>query len=149
MQEKCMNGFCQGCCVYVCGFVKLILGEWVSKSHSVMSYSCDPMDCSCQAPLSVEFSRQEYWSGLPFPSPRDLINPGIELSFPAFQADSLPYEPPGRPLEGFILVIFVVVQSLSHLWLCDPMDYSMLGSSVLHYLLEFAQIHVHWVSDAI
>ena len=38
---------------------------------------CDPMDC--QAPLSMEFSRQEYWSGLPFPSARDLPDPGIEL----------------------------------------------------------------------
>ena len=42
-----------------------------------------------------------------------------------------------------------VVQSLSHVWLCDPMDCSLAGSSALHYLLEFAQIHVHWVGDAI
>ena len=40
-----------------------------------------------QAPLSMEFSRQEYWSGLPFPSPRDLPNPGIESRSPALQAD--------------------------------------------------------------
>ena len=40
-----------------------------------------------QAPLSMEFSRQEYWSGLPFPSPRDLPNPGIEPRSPALQAD--------------------------------------------------------------
>ena len=39
---------------------------------------CDPMDCNLSAPLSMEFSRQEYWSGLPFPSPGDLPNPGIE-----------------------------------------------------------------------
>ena len=39
---------------------------------------CDPMDCSLQAPLSMEFSREECWSGLPFPSPRDLPNPGIK-----------------------------------------------------------------------
>ena len=50
-----------------------------------------------QAPLSMEFSRQEYWSGLPFPSPGDLPNPGIELKSPELQADSLPSEPPGRP----------------------------------------------------
>ena len=42
-----------------------------------------------------------------------------------------------------------IVQSLRCLWICDPMDCSMPGYSVLHYLLEFAQIHVHWVSDAI
>ena len=58
---------------------------------------CDPMDCSHQAPLSIEFSRQEYWSGLPFPSPGDLPDPGIELRPPALQAVSLPSEPLGKP----------------------------------------------------
>jgi len=46
------------------------------------------------------FSRQEYWSGLPFPSPGDLPNPGIGPRSPALQADSLLSEPPGKPLEG-------------------------------------------------
>ena len=46
---------------------------------------------------SMEFSRPEYWSGWPFPSPGDLPNPGIELRFPALQADSLPAEPQGKP----------------------------------------------------
>ena len=50
-----------------------------------------------QAPLSTGFSRQEYWSGLPFPSPGDLPNPGVEPGSPALQADSLPSEPPGMP----------------------------------------------------
>ena len=49
-----------------------------------------------QAPLSMEFSRQEYWSGLPVPSPGDLPNPGIEAGSPALQEDSLPSEPEGR-----------------------------------------------------
>ena len=49
-----------------------------------------------QAPLSGEFSRQEYWSGLPFPSPGDLPYPGIESGSPALQADSLLSEPPGK-----------------------------------------------------
>ena len=43
------------------------------------------------------FSRQEFWSGLPFPSLGDLPDPGIELQSPALQADSLPSEPPGKP----------------------------------------------------
>ena len=47
---------------------------------------------ACQAPLSKGFSRQEYWSGLPFPSPVDLSDPGIEPGSPAMQADSLPTE---------------------------------------------------------
>ena len=50
-----------------------------------------------QAPLSMEFSRQEFWSGLPFPSPVDLSKPGIKLRSPALQADSLSTEPPGEP----------------------------------------------------
>ena len=52
---------------------------------------------ACQAPPSMEFSRQEYWSGLPFPSPGDLADPGIEPWSPALQADSLPSEPSGKP----------------------------------------------------
>ena len=51
-----------------------------------------------QAPLSVGFPRQECWSGLPFPSPGDLPDPGIEPRPPALQADSLPPEPPGKPI---------------------------------------------------
>ena len=49
---------------------------------------CDPWTVACQVPLSMEFPRQEYWSGLPFPSPGDLPNPGIEPMFPA-----LPFKP--------------------------------------------------------
>ena len=51
-----------------------------------------------QAPLSMGFSRQEYWSGLPFPSPGDLPDAGTEPRSPALQADGLTSEPPGKPL---------------------------------------------------
>ena len=51
---------------------------------------------ACQAPLSMEFSRQEYWSRLPFPSPEDLPDLGIEPMSPAFEADALTSEPPGK-----------------------------------------------------
>ena len=59
----------------------------------------DPMDLTVgyQAPLSMEFSRKEYWSGLPFPSPGDLPNPGIKPGSLAMQADSLPSKPAGKP----------------------------------------------------
>ena len=49
-----------------------------------------------QAPLSMELSRQEYWSGLPFPSPGDLPDPGVDPGSPTLQADSLPSEPTGK-----------------------------------------------------
>ena len=50
-----------------------------------------------QAPLSEGFSRQEYWSGLPFPSREDLPDPGTEPGSPVLQADALSSEPPGKP----------------------------------------------------
>ena len=56
-----------------------------------------PRTVAHQAPLFMEFSRQEYWSGLPFPSPEDPPNPGIEQGSLALQADSLLSEPPGKP----------------------------------------------------
>ena len=64
-----------------------------------MSDSLRPhgLTVACQAPLSMEFSRQEYWSWLPFPSAGDLPNPGVEPGSRALRADSLPSEPPGKP----------------------------------------------------
>ena len=56
-----------------------------------------PWTVAYQGPLSMGFSRQEYWSGLPFPSPGDLPNPGIDPRSPALGADVLPSEPPGKP----------------------------------------------------
>ena len=64
---------------------------------SVVSNSVISWTVTHQAPLSMEFSRQEYWSGLPFPTPGDLPDPGIEPGSPELQADSLLSEPPGKP----------------------------------------------------
>ena len=61
-----------------------------------------------QAPLSMEFSRQEYWSGLPFPSPGDLPDSGIELRSPSLQVDALPSEPPGNPIMYNIQSIQII-----------------------------------------
>ena len=61
------------------------------------------MDCGLPGPVSLEFSSQECWSGLSFPTPRDLPNPEVEPGSPALQADSLPSEPPGKPLESRLL----------------------------------------------
>ena len=64
-------------------------------SCSALFDSATPWNAACQAPLSMGFSRQEYWSGLPFPPPGDLPNPEIEPRCPTLQADSLLSEPPG------------------------------------------------------
>ena len=75
----------EGTCVGVCS-VALV----VSDSET-------PWTVACQASLSMGFSRQEYWSGLPFPPPGDLANPGIEPASPALQVDSLPLNHQGSP----------------------------------------------------
>ena len=67
------------------------------KSLSLVQLFATLWTVAYKAPLSMGFSRQEYWSGLPFPSPGDLPDPGIELESPALQADALPSEPPGKP----------------------------------------------------
>ena len=156
------------------------------------------MDCSHQAPPSMRFSRQEYWSRVPLPFP--LIILVSLLSLIVVYASPSPYLCSWHPLHGqkkvnsagmacsnptpskemtclhlvhgrllgdslwaaeifFLRSVSVCLMpstvlcchsvTESCLTLCDPMDCSMPGSSILHYLLEFAQIHVHWVSDAI
>ena len=65
------------------------------KSLSGVQLFATPWTVAYQALLSMGFSRQEYWSGLPFPSPGDLPDPGIKPRSPALQADALPSEPPG------------------------------------------------------
>ena len=70
--------------------------KW-SIGRPVMSTLCNPVDCCPPGSLSMEFSRQEYWNGLPFPSPGGFPNWGMESRSPTFQADSLLSEPPGKP----------------------------------------------------
>ena len=65
-------------------------GGLVTQSYPAL---VTPQTVACQAPLSIGFSRQEYWSALPFPSPRGLPDSGIEPGSPALQVDSLPTEP--------------------------------------------------------
>ena len=67
------------------------------KSLSRVRLFVTPWTVVCQAPLSLGFSREAYWSGFPFPSPGDLPDSGIEPMAPELQADSLPPEPPGKP----------------------------------------------------
>ena len=79
-----------------------------------------------QAPQSMGPSSQEYWSGLLCPPPGDLPNPGIEPRSPALQADSLPSEPPGKPIIPHAAA--KLLQSCETF--CNPMDCSLPGSSV-------------------
>ena len=69
-----------------------------AKSLSCVQLFATRWTVAHQAPPSMGFSRQEYWDGLPFPSPVDLPDPGIELRSPALQADALTSEPPGGAL---------------------------------------------------
>ena len=98
------------------------------KSLSRVRLFATPWTVAHQAPPSMRFSRKEYWSGLPFPSPGDLPDPGIEPRSPALQADALTSEPPGKPR---------MLSCFSRVWLsvtlctCSPP-----GSSVHEILQE-------------
>ena len=93
---------------------KVLATNYNFNEYNINVYACmlsrvrlfaTPRTVACQAPLSMEFSRQEHWSGLPFCSQGDLPDPEIELGSPALQADSLPSEPPGKP--GISRLIFL------------------------------------------
>ena len=79
------------------------------KSLSHVRLFATPWTVAHQAPQSMEFSRKEYWSGLPSPPPGDLPNPGIEPGSPTWQADALLSEPPGS------LIIFNMVSAVATL----------------------------------
>ena len=76
------------------------------KSLSHIWLFAIPWTVAHQAPLSMEFSKKEYWSGLPFPSPGDLSDPGIKPRSPALQADALPSELPGKLQHPYSTVTF-------------------------------------------
>ena len=109
-------------------------GKAQSVSHSVMSNFCNPKDSS---PLSMRISRQDYWSGLPFPSPGDLPDPGMEPvspASPALAGGFFATESPGKPK-------MLVAQLCPSFW--DPTDCSPPGSSV-HGILQAGILE--WVS---
>ena len=115
--------------------------------HSVMSDPLWPHGLwPRQAPLSMGFPRQEYWSGLSFRSPGDLPDPGMEPESPALLGGFFTTVP-----LGSIPLIYSSVQS-SRSVVSDslgPMNHSTPGLPVHHHLLEFTQTHVHQVGDAI
>ena len=94
-------------------------GDLVTKSYPTFA---NPCSVACQAPLSMEFSKQEYWSGLSFPSPGDLPNPGIEPGSPALQVDSSLIGPTGKPIINVL-----------------PLNYKY----ILCYLLSSVKLYQH------
>ena len=94
-----------------------LIALWTSEPVKLLScvrLFAIPWSVAYQAPPSMEFSRQEYWSGLPFPSPGELPDPGIEPRSPALQADALPSELPGKPLPS--LIIHTLWNSVIHFY---------------------------------
>ena len=133
-------------------FCQYLLNEWIysfllsmifdavhSESESKVAQSCptlcDPMDCSPPGSSVHGILQQEYWSGLPFPSPGDLPNPGIKPRSPALQADVLPSEPPGKPGAVHKLMLLSIQ---SHL----PRD--LLKSQPNHFILPRLTHSVHF-----
>ena len=104
--------------VILCFSQNIIMSTDIMCIH-VLSHSSHvrlfvtPWTVTCQAPLSMEFSRPGYWNGLPFPSPGDLPNPGIKPMSRTLQVDSLPAEPQGKP-KYVCLFYYCYVKYLSN-----------------------------------
>ena len=125
-----------------------------------------PWTVAHQVPLPMRFPRQEYWSGLLFPSPGDLLDPGIQPGPPALQMDSLPLATQEATIllgstykqhhMSFVFLCLTYISSVqfrsiaqSCPTLCNPLDCSTPRFPVHHQLLDLAKTHVHRVSDAI
>ena len=93
MQDQGENSQVQPCGKVLLPHQRIIVVQLLSH----VQFFETPWTVAHQAPLSMGFSRQEYWSGLPFPSPGDLPGPGMEARSPALQADSLPSESTEKP----------------------------------------------------
>ena len=105
----------------------LVVGWKVKvKSLSHVWLFAAPWTVAAQAPPSMEFSRQGYWSGLQFPSPRDVPDPGIKPRFPALQADSLPSEP-----HRILIILLWIVWTKDQLFLHFSTNHFM---SMVRYL---------------
>ena len=104
-------------CLAPCTFIVSPEIQWSEAVRSVSRVwlFATPWGVAYLAPLSMGFSRQECWSGLPFPSPGDLPDPGIKPRSPALQADALQSEPPGKPRNptfSFFKIFYTILGSL-------------------------------------
>ena len=168
-----MWGLFYGCapCVVINDLaLKKDLAAAAAKSLQSCPTLCDPIDGSPPGSSVHRFSKQEYWSGLPFPSPKKnsmlslmLCSHNLEILNNFEQRTShLGTRCPSNYVASpehitwsldaeFFVSFFCCCSSVAQscLTLCNPVDCSMPGFSVLHYLLKFAQTYVHWVGDAI
>ena len=104
--------------------------------------SVTPRTVAHQAPLCMGFSRQEYWSGLPCPPPGDLPNPGIKHRSPALQVDSLPSEPPGKPIH-LCVYIYIYIYVCMYRW-TSPLRLV----PALAFLLQLTAVSTIFISGA-
>ena len=115
------------------GVAVILPDNHACAGYSVVSDFVTPWNIAHQAPLSVEFSSQEYWSREPFPSPGDLPDPGIEPRSPALQAESLPSEPPmqGRESKCLVAINYTMRAQKSSLgaawWVSKPTSCPLAG----------------------
>ena len=111
-----LNCFFDGCVNRQCHLLTI---SYTPETLLVVVGALDTHSClilvTHQAPLSIGFSRQEYWSELPFPSPGVPPNPGIEPGSPALHADSLLTEPPESP-RNFTIICLILTTSLQDWW---------------------------------
>ena len=126
---------------------KLILFSSVHFSRSVVSDSLwPPWIGAYQAPLSMEFFRQEYWGGLPFPSPGDLPDPGFKpesFASPALVGSFFTTEPPGKPDNTYIHQIYDLMDTwdfMEPFWSCEWCLFSALMGAHKNLLLP----HLCW-----
>ena len=104
------------------------------KSLSRVQLFVTPWTVAYQAPPSIGFSRQEYWSGLPFSSPGDLPDSGIELGFPTLGADALTSEPPGKPIMPYQIIKIYLWRYLTH--------HSFIYNNVKYMLIQFSSVQL-------
>ena len=119
-------------------------------SHSVMSHSVTPWSVAHQASLSMGFPRQEYWSGLVFPSPGDLPHPGIKPTSPAWQADSLPLSHLGIPFIIYYLRTHTHTHTHTHTLICHLYVLSFIYLPIVYpYLSSLSSLYLSPVYPSI
>ena len=110
------------------------------KSLSRVRLFATPWTAASQAPPSMGFSRQEYWSGLPLPSPGDLPDPGIEPGFPALASGFFTTEPPEAPTSFHLKDVLLIRGSLEHIF--SFFSYAWMLRTANKKLFSFYHSHI-------